>query len=112
MTANESWRVLRQVTDTQRLQKDLDSLTVWPTEWLLTFNAAKCKTMHAGKRNLVEVYSIKAGHVRTELQVEISRSTGIRQFETVITVQSRRSKGNERTEEHDAVPQMYTSITW
>ncbi len=61
------WRVLRQDADTQRLQEDLDRLTDWPKNWLLTFNAAKCKTMHIGKHN-PKAYSMKSGNGIIELE--------------------------------------------
>ena len=61
------WRVLRQDADTQRLQDDLDRLTDWSTDWLLTINAAKCKTMHIGK-HYPRVYSMKSGNGRIELE--------------------------------------------
>ncbi len=61
------WRVIKQDTDTQRLQKDLDRLIDWSRNWLLTFNAPKCNTMHKGKHN-PKAYSMKLGNGRTELE--------------------------------------------
>ena len=34
--------------DIDIIQKDLENLQVWSEEWLLKFNAGKCKTMHMG----------------------------------------------------------------
>ena len=31
------------------LQDDLDELTAWSTQWLLTFHPDKCNIMHLGK---------------------------------------------------------------
>ena len=35
----------------RKLQTDLDNLQLWSEEWLLRFNAGKCKTMHIGSGN-------------------------------------------------------------
>jgi len=36
-------------TDIQLLQKDIDSLYHWSSNWLLNFSISKCKAMHVGR---------------------------------------------------------------
>ena len=38
------------------IQDDLEKLQLWSENWLLKFNAGKCKTMHMGSRNLNNNY--------------------------------------------------------
>ena len=37
--------------DVESLQRDMDRLSEWSRKWLLSFNVAKCKTMHIGHSN-------------------------------------------------------------
>ena len=37
--------------DAESLQRDMDRLSEWSRKWLLSFNVAKCKTMHIGHNN-------------------------------------------------------------
>ena len=46
------WRTVQSVEDQQSLQADLDSLNQWSNEWLMKFNAKKCKVLHLGQNNL------------------------------------------------------------
>ena len=43
------FRTIKTNDDQCILQDDLDGLTAWSTEWLLTFHPDKCKVMHLGK---------------------------------------------------------------
>lgn len=44
-------RRIGDVSDSLRLQMDLDALVKWSTEWQLHFNSSKCKVMHIGRRS-------------------------------------------------------------
>jgi hypothetical protein len=44
--------------DVRKIQDDLEKLQHWSETWLLKFNAAKCKTMHMGKHNAHNDYSM------------------------------------------------------
>ena len=45
--------------DTLALQEDLDATTCWADEWQMSFNAAKCKVLHAGHQNCHNIYTLK-----------------------------------------------------
>ena len=62
------WNMVSSVSDSQLIQKDLDSLSEWSEKWLLRFNPAKCKVMHVG-HHLDTKYSMKDGAGMLELQV-------------------------------------------
>ena len=38
--------------DSEKLQKDLNSLAEWSDTWKLQFNPAKCHVLHIGKKNI------------------------------------------------------------
>ena len=40
------------------LQKDLDTLYLWSSKWLLKFNEKKCKVMYIGRNNPRNDYKI------------------------------------------------------
>ena len=42
---------IESVDDNFKIQKSLDKLSVWATNWDMNFNIAKCKSMHIGKHN-------------------------------------------------------------
>ena len=42
--------------EVKAIQDDLEKLQLWSENWLLKFNAGKCKTMHMGSRNLNNNY--------------------------------------------------------
>ena len=46
------YRPICNPADSQKLQQDLIELEKWTEEWLLKFNASKCKVMHLGTKNL------------------------------------------------------------
>jgi len=43
------YRLISNLTDIQLLQKDIDSLYEWSSNWLLSFSIPKCKAMQVGK---------------------------------------------------------------
>ena len=45
-------------SDAEELQKTLDRLCNWASEWGMEFNVAKCPVMHMGKRNQIHSYSM------------------------------------------------------
>ena len=55
------WRIIRNVEDRDSLQADLDKLKDWSDEWLLKFNAKKCKVLHIGPGNPKYSYQMKEG---------------------------------------------------
>ena len=56
------------------LQKDLDTLYLWSSKWLLKFNETKCKMMHVGRNNPRNDYKI--GSVLLE-KVSEERDLGV-----------------------------------
>ena len=45
------YRRIATTEDVETLQRDMDRLSEWSRKWLLSFNVAKCKTMHIGHSN-------------------------------------------------------------
>ena len=45
------YRPIQTIEDTETLQQDLITLGHWSSDWLLKFNAEKCKIMHCGSGN-------------------------------------------------------------
>jgi len=43
---NKIYRGIRNTTDNIQLQRYLDTLVDWSTEWLMLFNERKCKVLH------------------------------------------------------------------
>ena len=56
------------------LYKDLDTLYLWSSKWLLKFNETKCKVMHVGRNNPRNDYKI--GSVLLE-KVSEERDLGV-----------------------------------
>jgi hypothetical protein len=52
------YRAIEQSQDIEVLQDDLFSLSGWSDEWLLRFNASKCKRMHLGSTNTQHEYML------------------------------------------------------
>ena len=50
------WCEIETVSDSESLQKDLDSLAKWSQRWILNFNASKCKVMHVGHKLNTKYY--------------------------------------------------------
>ncbi|MCU7800493.1 MAG: reverse transcriptase family protein [gamma proteobacterium symbiont of Lucinoma myriamae] len=51
------YSIIRSRSDNLALQNELGNLSVWSDDWLLGFNAGKCKSMHLGKKNQRYTYS-------------------------------------------------------
>ena len=45
------FRTVKTIDDCNILQNDLNTLSQWTSDWLLSFNVDKCKVMHIGKNN-------------------------------------------------------------
>ena len=43
----------------EQLQDDLDKCTEWAKQWMMEFNVAKCKVLHAGRTNRMKEYTIE-----------------------------------------------------
>ena len=68
-------KLYRRVSDGKNsLQADIDALVNWSEEWLLPFNASKCKVMHVGSQNPEQSYHLK--NVPVEV-VEEEKDLGI-----------------------------------
>ena len=61
-------KAVSSVSDSQAIQRDLDSLSAWSDKWLLRFNPTKCKVMHVGQ-SLNTRYFMRDGTGPLELQV-------------------------------------------
>jgi len=62
---------IRSEVDSKSLQKDLDKLVEWSTEWQIRFNPAKCKVMHIGQpvqSDIVTEYYMSEGSTKIEVQ--------------------------------------------
>ena len=53
------FRTVKYIDDCNILQNDLDTLSQWTNEWLLSFNVDKCKVMHIGKNNPKLEYTMR-----------------------------------------------------
>ena len=53
------FRTVKSIDDCNILQNDLDTLSQWTNEWLLSFNIDKCKVMHIGKNNPKLEYTMR-----------------------------------------------------
>lgn len=51
------------------LQKDLDSVVEWATEWQCLFNIGKCKVLHVGKNNPVYDYTMLDSSNNTRIKL-------------------------------------------
>ena len=60
--------------DIDIIQKDLENLQVWSEEWLLKFNADKCKTVHMGTGNTQNDYHMGQTTLET---TEIEKDLGV-----------------------------------
>ena len=65
--------------DCCKLQKDLDSLSLWSDRWQLKFNVAKCGVMHYGMQPDPKTYSISEEGSRWQLGVlEEEKDLGVK----------------------------------
>ena len=55
--------------DRARLQRTIDSMFEWTTQWQLHFNSSKCKILHIGDNNPKYTYYIGTGNDRREIEV-------------------------------------------
>ena len=53
----------------EQLQEDLDKCTVWAKHWMMEFNVAKCKVLHAGRTNRMKEYTME-GKIIENVQEE------------------------------------------
>ena len=53
------FRTVKYIDDCNILQNDLDTLSQWTNEWLLSFNVDICKVMHIGKNNPKLEYTMR-----------------------------------------------------
>jgi hypothetical protein len=54
--------------DTEILQKDLDKLHEWSSEWQMQFNVEKCSVIHAGRNNKQHTYRLGVKYLRSSDQ--------------------------------------------
>jgi len=64
---NKIWTKIVSKEDSEKLQKDLDSLSKWSEKWLLQFNPEKCVVMHIGHSVDTRYYTEQAAK-KWELQ--------------------------------------------
>ena len=53
----------------EQLQEDLDKCTEWAKQWMMEFNVAKCKVLHAGRTNRRKEYTME-GKILEKVQEE------------------------------------------
>ena len=53
----------------EQLQEDLDKCTEWAKQWMMEFNVAKCKVLHAGRTNRMKEYTME-GKILKKVQEE------------------------------------------
>ena len=61
-------------SDVEALQKDLQRVEEWSKIWLLTFNINKCKTMHIGRNNARANYMLYGVDL---METEVEKDLGI-----------------------------------
>ena len=50
------FRTLKNKSDSEILQADLDNLSEWSNRWCLTFNTSKCKRVHISRQSKIRVH--------------------------------------------------------
>ena len=50
-----------------QLQEVLDKCTEWTKQWMVAFNVAKCKVLHAGRTNRTKEYTMQ-GKILEKIQ--------------------------------------------
>ena len=53
----------------EQLQEHLDKCTEWAKQWMMEFNVAKCKVLHAGRTNRMKEYTME-GNILEKVQEE------------------------------------------
>ena len=53
----------------EQLQEYLDKCTAWARQWMMEFNVAKCKVIHAGRTNRMKEYTME-GKILEKVQEE------------------------------------------
>ena len=53
----------------EQLQEDPDKCTEWAKQWMMEFNVAKCKVLHAGRTNRMKEYTME-GKILEKVQEE------------------------------------------
>ena len=72
------FRQMEKDSDSCHLQKDLNNMGKWSSDWQLKFNAAKYKGMHSGGKNSKHVYKIKDGMDDGPLsEIMIEKDSGV-----------------------------------
>jgi len=54
-------------SDNEQIQRDTDRLSKWSDTWLLKFNTDKCSTLHYGRHNPDNTYSLGEGSDRKDI---------------------------------------------
>ena len=68
------YRKINNVNDTTILQKDLDSLTAWETDWKMSFHPQKCQTISFGLNKTLKFdHTYKIQGTCLERKCQISR---------------------------------------
>jgi len=71
------WRTIQSKEDEHILQQDLDRLEDWSKEWLLKFNASKCKVMQIGRKKTMN-YHLRDGTDIVNLEeTEMEKDLGV-----------------------------------
>ena len=52
------FRAMKNETDHETLQRDLDKLVEWSEKWQMKFNVQKCKVMRVGRQNFDHMYEM------------------------------------------------------
>ena len=68
------YRSVRHASDVQLLQRDLDRAVSWSEKWRLPFNRAKCSSLHVGRSNARQAYSMQDTVLE---QVSTERDLGV-----------------------------------
>ena len=55
----KTYSCLNSNDQSEKLQRDIKSLTEWPDKWHLRFHADKYKVVHLGRQNQKHVYQMK-----------------------------------------------------
>ena len=73
------YRVMRGQNDINDLQSDIDNLSRWSNDWLLQFNAHKCKTMSFWNKQFYSNYDMyeKDGVRKVISEVETEKDLGV-----------------------------------